>query len=38
MKKNEVPSFAIAWIALETVTVRAIGQTEKDKYDGITYM
>jgi len=38
MKKNEVMSFATAWIDLETVTVRAMSQTEKDKYDGITYM
>ena len=38
MKKNEVMSFATAWIDLETVTVRAISQTEKDKYDDITYM
>ena len=28
MKKNEVMSFATAWIDLETVTVRAISQTK----------
>ena len=38
MKKNELMSFATAWIDLETATVRSISQTEKDKYDDITYM
>ena len=32
MKKNEIMSFAAAWIDLETVILGEVSQTEKDKY------
>ena len=31
-KKNEIMSFAAAWIDLETVILGEVSQTEKDKY------
>ena len=32
IKKNEIMTFAATWMDLETVILREISQTEKDKY------
>ena len=38
-KKNKIMPFAATWVQLEIITLREVGQTEKDKYTyDITYM
>ena len=32
IKKNEIMPFAVTWVDLETVVLREVSQSEKDKY------
>ena len=36
-RKKELPSFATAWIELESIMLREISQGVKDKYHNLTY-
>ena len=38
IKKNEVMPFAATWMDLESVILRQVSQTEKEKYYDIPYM
>ena len=38
IKKNEILSFAMMWIDLESIMLSEISQTERDKGSVITYM
>ena len=37
-KKNEVIPFAATWMDIEIIILSEVRQTEKDKYQEITYM
>ena len=37
-KKNEIMPFAATWMDLESVILRQVSQTEKEKYYDIPYM
>ena len=36
IKKNEIKAFAVMWMDLETILLREVSQTEKEKYHIIT--
>ena len=38
VKKNEIMTFAAAWMGLEIIILREVSQTEKDKYHMISLM
>ena len=38
IKKNEIMPFAATWMDLESVILRQVSQTEKEKYYDIPYM
>ena len=38
IEKNEIMPFAATWMDLEIIILSEVSQTEKDKYQYITYM